>query len=214
MTVRRAPVGLLVALLIVSLYLLVGARPPQAGEGSSAIPIRQIGLADAPAEVREAASFLAHSRIAYGIAGFEVTYLIIAASDDGPPLRLAGAGREAQSPPAIAVRLETDPGGSRLIIAELKAVVADPLLIGYTVDGQPDLMPRLINPHGLSVVTLPQEGELLLLPSQTGMVSGFARLPEGKISLASLPGGSGARGSAYASAAWPDWGSFAVRMGR
>lgn len=216
---------LLAALVATGMLIFAGVHLARwvktGGDLKGGLSARRIPLRDAPAMVQSAAAHLMGSRVAHVIPMGEVTYLVVSAGTSGERLSLVGARREsAAGAEALRVDLKSDPAGDRVLIAVLNAGVVSARSVGVTIDGRMGLVPRLINDDALPLSALPEFESLVVLFPQEGVrlagsaveVTGFARLPGGRLSIQLFTAGKGRslgeEATVVASAGSPDWGSF------
>lgn len=216
-------VGAVAALSLLAVAMIYLLRWYGGGTKSDEITLRKIPLYQAPMLVQEAAAKLARSRVGYVMQVGEVQYLVISSGEMGERLELKGA-QKMQGKPVVGVQLSTGAAGERLLVAEIRPGVADPRLLRFDLDGRVGAIAALINLHGLPLVSLPDKEQIALVGPQPNVrvmgsmvqVSGFARVPDGRLQMQVLSAGKGqvlGEGKDVLTAApGPDWGSFRVNI--
>lgn len=189
--------------------------------GPGRVTIEKVPLAEAPAEVREAAQVLAPSKVGYVIPDGNAAYVIISTGPSGDKISVESATRAGA---LIDINLKSSSEGDRLIIARLDSPVADTRVVQFKLNGQAGVMPGLVNSHGLPLAALPTTGALVAvspkpaerLMGATVQVSGYARLYAGTFRVAVFSAGKGrVLGEATAVVAAtpaPNWGSFRINV--
>lgn len=223
---RRQHLGILLVVLLtlglVAFAVLNVLRWHGGGTKQGDLALRRIALQDAPFAVQDVASKLAQSRAAMAIPQGSKTYVVIATGEMGERIDLARAERET-SATGIAVHVRTSATGERLVVGVMNHTVTDVRTVRFLLDGLGYRIPAVINADDLPLVALPEKEALVLVYPLEGsrisgmlQVSGFARVPGGRLSVQVFSAGKGRIlgevSDVYAAAGEPDWGSFRVNV--
>lgn len=223
---RKKQLGvMLLVILALGLAVFAALNILKGGTGGPPTPggltVTKIPLAKAPLPVREAAEKLGTSRVGYVIPQGNEAYLVISTGPAGERVDVGGAKRAGTM---IDIDVRSDSAGERLIVALLKAPVADTRMVQFHLDGIAAGIPALVNRDNLPLLPLPDKGSIVIgsplaqerVAGGTVQVSGFARIFEGQISIAVYSAGKGRvlgeSKNVSAATGAPNWGSFKVNI--
>lgn len=200
-------------------------KPPITNPGTptvKTVPLRTVDMASAPMEVQAAARALQTSRVAYAIKSGGQTYLIISTGRNGEMISAATAAAQpsAANPRFVDVTVQSNAGGSRLLILALP--IGQEAEYQVNLGGKAAAIPTLYNQHGLALVELNERTGFALVHPSTNVavqgdvlfLEGYARVFESSFNakLISAKGRVLAEAQVKAAAGAPNWGSFTTAM--
>jgi len=219
---KRALIAGVLTVLVLTSILAIGKMRPDAAhqQGTPAAFFSQVTAASVPADVADAASKLATSRVGYAIVKPDKTYLII--STGNPAEKIAFDRAEGQpdlvNPTFVDMHFTTSSGGSSLIIGTTPLKSAD-TEYQFNLDGNFAAIPTLHNRHNLPLIPLdakarfsmitPLEGTLI---GSSGMLhmEGYAQVFEASftVTITTAKGRVIGHKGVQSAAGAPSWGSF------
>lgn len=215
----------LALLMMVGVGLFSALRPARVQQNPGAagsFALTTIAMADAPADVQDAAARLMYARIGYAMPRGDRTYLIISTGSDSLKVRIDGAKAQpnATAPQLVDVDLSTSAAGQRMIIAS--APYGGQTEYQFNLDGMAASIPTLHNFHGLPLVTLPDGARFVAINpepnqavgTQSITVRGYARVFEAAFTVRAVTAKGRVLGEAHVMAAGgaPAWGSFVAEL--